>query len=551
MQFYTQLLTSDRGTLAKIWLACHWDKKLTKAQVFECNLEAAIQDIISPHFKLGLRTSGHLLFGVTRIYSRKAKYLLADCNEAVVKIRVAFRPDQLDLPDDMKEARFKSITLPEDFTDFGFELPSPEEVEDIVDNTLNQSRMEDITLKEDIPLVMDGFSVRSLGDGLELEGFGDEEMENTIIEFMMEDDACKDGFADLFTLSHDVPKTPPPTAINHNGRVDVYNALPYTVSNASEMQVDSCSPRPPTPAQSVSVMDETILLDNQAEFFALEPVAVTPRKRARKKRSLIVDSKKELSNNEMRRMLQESDDFLVEVLDLVPRVLPLMEWKIGEGARSLFKHPSTLHPYLLQMFHKDAFPRKPGLKEVGSESDPEKQRNQHQEEVNGESVFATEDPSVLQQSPEQSKVSPQPMREDLEERSIINLPSSECTHNVFSPPYPVSQDSMQVHPSSAEREMPPSVTQTQSSQVSLLSEDVEEKRLTSRAKRLLEHLKGLDKRPSAMFNLQELCRGSSCSRAASMFYSLLVLQKQRAINLHQSAPYSAIVATPGPNFTSF
>lgn len=45
--------------------------------------------------KMGLRTSGHLLLGVVRIYSKKAKYLLADCNDAVVKIKIAFRPGNL------------------------------------------------------------------------------------------------------------------------------------------------------------------------------------------------------------------------------------------------------------------------------------------------------------------------------------------------------------------------------------------------------------------------------------------------------------------------
>ena len=43
--------------------------------------------------KMALRTSGHLLLGVVRIYSRKAKYLLADCNEAFVKIKMAFRDE--------------------------------------------------------------------------------------------------------------------------------------------------------------------------------------------------------------------------------------------------------------------------------------------------------------------------------------------------------------------------------------------------------------------------------------------------------------------------
>ena len=67
---------------------------------------------------MALRTTGHLLLGVVRIYSRKAKYLLADCNEAFVKIKMAFRPGVVDLPDDSREAAMAAITLPETFHDF-------------------------------------------------------------------------------------------------------------------------------------------------------------------------------------------------------------------------------------------------------------------------------------------------------------------------------------------------------------------------------------------------------------------------------------------------
>ena len=62
---------------------------------------------------MALRTSGHLLLGVVRIYSRKAKYLLADCNEAFVKIKMAFRPGMVDLPEENREAAVNAITLPE------------------------------------------------------------------------------------------------------------------------------------------------------------------------------------------------------------------------------------------------------------------------------------------------------------------------------------------------------------------------------------------------------------------------------------------------------
>lgn len=39
--------------------------------------------------------------GIVRIYSRKAKYVLADCNEAFLKIKMAFRPGAIE--NDMRE----------------------------------------------------------------------------------------------------------------------------------------------------------------------------------------------------------------------------------------------------------------------------------------------------------------------------------------------------------------------------------------------------------------------------------------------------------------
>jgi len=50
---------------------------------------------------MALRLSGQLLLGVVRIYSRKAKYLLDDCNDALLRIKmvcVSLRPRLL-VPD--------------------------------------------------------------------------------------------------------------------------------------------------------------------------------------------------------------------------------------------------------------------------------------------------------------------------------------------------------------------------------------------------------------------------------------------------------------------
>ena len=89
--FYAHFVLSKKGPLAKVWLAAHWDKKLTKAHVFETDVEKTVDDIISPKVKMALRTSGHLLLGVVRIYSRKQKYLIQDLGEACAKIKMAFR----------------------------------------------------------------------------------------------------------------------------------------------------------------------------------------------------------------------------------------------------------------------------------------------------------------------------------------------------------------------------------------------------------------------------------------------------------------------------
>ena len=179
--FYAHFVLSKKGPLSRIWLAAHWDKKLTKAHVFETNIESSVDGILQPKVriktgnisifnkifsskvKMALRTSGHLLLGVVRIYSRKAKYLLSDCNEAFVKIKMAFRPGMVDLPEENREAAINAITLPEVFHDFDTAMPDLDDVVDLGQQlSMNQTRAEEITMREDygninLDTVDDGF----------------------------------------------------------------------------------------------------------------------------------------------------------------------------------------------------------------------------------------------------------------------------------------------------------------------------------------------------------------------------------------------------------
>eukprot|EP01102_Stenamoeba_stenopodia_P022749 TRINITY_DN9600_c0_g1_i1.p1 TRINITY_DN9600_c0_g1~~TRINITY_DN9600_c0_g1_i1.p1 ORF type:complete len:490 (+),score=91.98 TRINITY_DN9600_c0_g1_i1:97-1566(+) len=131
--FYAPNYFVGKGPMGRIWLAAHWDKKLTKQIIAEINILISIDQVFNnPELPpLALRLSGHLLVGITRIYSRKVKYLLADCSEALSKIKMAFRQStQVDLPVEDARASLKviNIRLPETIGDLDLALPELPEI---------------------------------------------------------------------------------------------------------------------------------------------------------------------------------------------------------------------------------------------------------------------------------------------------------------------------------------------------------------------------------------------------------------------------------------
>ncbi|KAG8905522.1 sister chromatid cohesion protein 1 [Tulasnella sp. 403] len=122
--FYTEAILSKRGPLAKVWLAAHWERKLSKTQTLQTDITQSVDAIMGQEVvPMALRLSGQLLLGVCRIYSRKAKYLLDDCNEALLKIKMAFRPGLVDLTDEQLTVSRNAITLQGDGFDIDLMLP--------------------------------------------------------------------------------------------------------------------------------------------------------------------------------------------------------------------------------------------------------------------------------------------------------------------------------------------------------------------------------------------------------------------------------------------
>lgn len=167
--FYSQIILAKKGPLGKIWLAAHWSEKLTKSQIFSTSIKTSVGSIVRPVVPLALRVSGHLLLGVVRIYNRKVKYLFTDCNDALSKMKLAFRVEELDMPARTFEISAAAVNI----SNFGSFDPAENFEDEMVDewallalrrgdrNTVEDEQDMSMTMHDDIDLedgddMMDG-----------------------------------------------------------------------------------------------------------------------------------------------------------------------------------------------------------------------------------------------------------------------------------------------------------------------------------------------------------------------------------------------------------
>ncbi|NWT03460.1 RD21L protein, partial [Mionectes macconnelli] len=626
--FYVHLLINKRGPLAKIWLAAHWEKKLTKAHIFECNLEATVQKIISPKFAIALRTSGHLLLGVVRIYHRKAKYLLADCSEALTKMKTAFRPGLLDLPEENFEAAYQSITLPEEFHDFETPLPDVNAIDVAEHFTLHQSRAEDITLTEDyessIPLCVRNFGERkeeadalrrqsffegsfltssnslvadhnsasASGDKSVLhedvfcfqhDRFGDEEDAADMIEILLRDEQNgldKDilDIEEARPLSPDLPENSTTSEFAQSAPAHTNPLFPFE-SNCAD-----------TTMQDVShTMNETFLLFKE-EGFVLEPVddtAVTPRKKNKRKRKLLVDVQKELSCNAIYNQLTNCTDILA-TLELAPPTKKTMMWKEWGGVDKLLSQSAlpVVHADLQKLFEKcfksvrfkmrgGGIQRVSEMEEMRKEQDTTEEPSYLQQSAHSETERNIRNNSFMISPPRNAR---NETSENCDETIVSTVSTAESTRgpffSLFTKPCVSTEVSEAPDSLSLATQMPSSGSFSSQAGTPVLSTMVcdflqtltfcflplkEQNRIKKDSeaikwsKRTLQLHKTLQvphlrRSGSCSFSFRELCRNNSRKEAAAKFYIFLVLKKQQVLELRQREPFADLTATAGPLF---
>uniref|UniRef100_A0A672NEB3 Double-strand-break repair protein rad21 homolog n=1 Tax=Sinocyclocheilus grahami TaxID=75366 RepID=A0A672NEB3_SINGR len=627
--FYAHFVLSKRGPLAKIWLAAHWDKKLTKAHVFECNLESSVESIISPKVKMALRTSGHLLLGVVRIYHRKAKYLLADCNEAFIKIKMAFRPGVVDLPEENREAAYNAITLPEEFHDFDQPLPDLDDIDVAQQFTLNQSRVEEITMREEVGnlnlLQENDFADFGMDDREMLREEGAFEVDiihgasasNLLLESEsssgqiadksnhLEYDQYKDDFGDNPMESTEGGMLVDKLLSNEDGggifddppAITEGVMMPQDHGGDDDDDFDNLSPAggPDSPdsgpMEQLPTMtdqtEQTTLVHNEEEAFALEPIDITVKEtKAKRKRKLIVDSVKELDSKTIRAQLSDYSD-IVTTLDLAPPTKKLMMWKETGGVEKLFSLPAQplWNSRLLKMFTRCLTPLVPDelrKKRKGGEADsldeflkdlenpevPREEALSQQRDIIDQTIL--EEPSVLQASAMEGS------HTTLDE-SVMPPPSGPCgqkrkaqdTDVGFGPhsmwfanlvlslqvdlppeePGNISQLIPELDLIGEKSKEKKDDEEEEEEEGQSGDQDQEERKWNKRTQQMLHGLQRVIAKTGAeSISLLDLCRNNNKKQAAAKFYSFLVLKKQQAVELRQDEPYSDIIATPGPRF---
>ncbi|XP_022103586.1 double-strand-break repair protein rad21 homolog isoform X1 [Acanthaster planci] len=608
--FYAHFVLSKKGPLARIWLAAHWDKKLTKAHVFETNVPSCVDSIIHPKVKMALRTSGHLLLGVVRIHSRKAKYLLADCNEAFVKIKMAFRPGVVDLPEENREAAFTAITLPEVFHDFDTSVPDLNDAEVQKQFTLNQSRVEEITMKEDLGSITlaqdDGFG--DLGfDEREIMRDAQQQEESmyktsrdeshllsdvskrkdatldTSLEKPMDlglDEPMKDdGFGGEMVMGEGLlggnfmetggglfdeqPEIPA-------GEVSMGpEVAPTEKQPTQQIQRDKDAAETETPqaemVEAQAPADQTTLVPNEEEAFALEPIDITAgvkETRQRRKRKLVVDEIKELAGDLIKSQLKDTSD-IVSTLDLAPPTKKLMLWKETGGAEKLFNLPgrqSNSDP-IIKVFTKNLTPDIP--KDLRTHHEPLDLEDQEPERMRDEqlsqSVNVQEQDTTLgeDQSMRARQESSSSKLPDMSLMSVrrASVSSGEDDYDagddLFGPEYDDDYDIPSVMPQSVdpqqqqEEEEDEEIEEREGEN----TEEREERILNKRAHQMLTSIRSrLAKEDTLTFS--DMTRKQTRKQVAAKFYTLLVLKKQQAVNVQQISTFADINITPGPAFNT-
>uniref|UniRef100_A0A0N4ZYC0 Rad21_Rec8_N domain-containing protein n=1 Tax=Parastrongyloides trichosuri TaxID=131310 RepID=A0A0N4ZYC0_PARTI len=553
--FYTQFMLAKKGPLAKVWLAAHWEKKLSKAQVYETDVVDVVNEIMQPKVKMALRTTGHLLLGVVRIYSRKTKYLLADCNEAFLKIKMSFKSgEEESMMSEISSASGVSSSLPEVMQDFDITIPEFNEYDLQKQMRINQSRIDDITLKEDSVPSTAGFDISEdfggddFGDrtlGLRFNESDAQEIERHRERSLSRHSGPGDLIGDIseaksMEQGHESVNIELPPG----GFEDVFMSESDLIGEIEQLKEPGAEFEEMHPPMETEVAPSDGA-STQLDSFNLEPLhpsqleVTIKASKAKKKRKLIIDEVKILSGEEMKNNMSDFSA-TIQPLDLAPPSKRLMRMVEFGQTDKLYNNPlmkDMIDTETNRFYKLCCVPRT-------------------REDISDTVSVATD--LELSDDIDLAELPPSNHMEGFDEFTEIASPSLtplQAMENL---------DTVSIHEDEAskgDKELEkrseiksPEAKRRKSRNVtdkSLLEEDDDTEEGTRCSRRTHAILNSINNKFKHSENNEIvftdlLTKSSSRRTTAQKFYALLELTKNLAIKVEQEEPYGEIIIKPGP-----
>ncbi|KAM4818678.1 double-strand-break repair protein rad21-like protein 1 [Thomomys bottae] len=381
--------------------------------------------------------------------------------------------------------------------------------------TQNQSRPEEITLKEDyggvsqilrgqsfeeenaLPSCSVALSAHGTGslsgeDSLMFnsgDGFGDEGAAEPTIDFLWNGDG--NCLLEDMPLEEKLPLTPEP----HQNTLNNSDGACFSSD-------DTCFPK-------TGQMDATTITAEQEGFsLPLVDVSGTSGTRKRKRRRLLIDPVKELSSQRICEQFTSCEDTL-KAFEIAPPTRKLMLLKERNKASTLLSTPCQClaSDHLKKLFSNCL---------SSSALTPRRSMKRKLEEE--DESCETHDISTMEEANSQEQ---------------LNLP-------------PIQKHVTQV---------PKDLSSKNSKDLLNSKEDLLNSRKVPKAVRkngtmchVLATLQEYNKMGLRSFSLKELCKYNNPKEVAARFSSLLILAKKQVVELNQSSPYGDILVTVGPKF---
>ncbi|KAJ4177056.1 hypothetical protein NW767_015245 [Fusarium falciforme] len=332
--FYSETLLQKSGPLARIWLSANLQRKVSKKHVLRSNIIDSIALITTPsQAPMALRLSSQLLLGAVRIYQRKTRYLLDDCDDTWMTMQMTFLPSiDHDLPMSLQHPDPEALRLPNEVIPYnGFELAPPpdanwllSQIGDVGVAPISRKprvSLRDISLPEDLspsryPSMYEEAAVPMEGLDLELD-FG--------IEIGREAPAPRPFEEEM--VSELEPRPPEKEGVAIEPSFEEGLELPIGVEEFEFHPADISGAR--IPESPLSEISEEVVRQIEAEIPSLrlpelrEPeeeraISRRPEQRVRRRRILVPDEEITLSSRQIQEQ-QTSHESIIRPTRFIPR----------------------------------------------------------------------------------------------------------------------------------------------------------------------------------------------------------------------------------------